>query len=145
MAFAASLVCTSSDIKHQHDAEIDAWVSEQVDKTFKPACQSAASTGATFVQCTRDVFTEFQAEGMSPAFANERGVLEAVTTCFRAKLVALGLSTCEAERHNDIWHRIDGRTQLGYRWSLSASWPGVAEQEAAPQRLPSGASAECPA
>eukprot|EP00445_Apocalathium_hangoei_P080529 CAMPEP_0204189506 /NCGR_PEP_ID=MMETSP0361-20130328/58547_1 /ASSEMBLY_ACC=CAM_ASM_000343 /TAXON_ID=268821 /ORGANISM="Scrippsiella Hangoei, Strain SHTV-5" /LENGTH=143 /DNA_ID=CAMNT_0051150197 /DNA_START=8 /DNA_END=439 /DNA_ORIENTATION=+ len=143
MSFAASLLRTSGDIKHRFNTEIDAWVSEQVDRTFKPACQSAASKGATSVQCTSGGFAQAQAEGMSLAFAGEQGVFDAVTTCFLAKLAALGLSTCEAEHDGVYWDH--GHHQYAYQWSLKASWLGAPEQEEAPQRLPSGASAECPA
>eukprot|EP00444_Apocalathium_aciculiferum_P004262 CAMPEP_0183410386 /NCGR_PEP_ID=MMETSP0370-20130417/19544_1 /TAXON_ID=268820 /ORGANISM="Peridinium aciculiferum, Strain PAER-2" /LENGTH=73 /DNA_ID=CAMNT_0025593223 /DNA_START=165 /DNA_END=382 /DNA_ORIENTATION=- len=72
---------------------------------------------------------------MSIAFANMQGVLDAVTKCFRAKITALGFSACEAEPSVFFG---------GHIWSLKASWPGVPEQEEAPQRTPSGASAECP-
>jgi len=129
MSFAVSLSRRSSDIKHQHEAEIDAWVSAQVDKTFKPACDAAASKGATSAQCTSTPFT--QVGSMSTAFVDEQGVAEAVTKCFFAKLAALGFATFWAGRN-------------GWYWILSASWPGVLEHEEAPQPLPSGASAECP-
>jgi len=140
MAFAASRLLTSGE--HQHDAEIDAWVSEEVDNVFKPACQAAASTGATSVQCTLGEFTKVLA--MSPAFGNEQGVLDAVTTCFCSKLAGLGLSACEARPGGYGFWLVDGQHQHVYRWHLKASWLGVPEQAEAPQQRPSDASAECP-
>mmetsp|Transcript_124883 Transcript_124883/g.399250 ORF Transcript_124883/g.399250 Transcript_124883/m.399250 type:complete len:194 (+) Transcript_124883:142-723(+) len=145
MSFAASLLRTNSDITRQFHAEIDAWVSQQVDKTFKPACDAAARKGASSAFCTSGPFR--QVGSMSPMFMNEQeqqDVLDAVTTCFLAKLAALGFATCGAKPSGLALHPVDGRNQLGYRWSLSASWLGVPEQEEAPQRLASGASAQCP-
>mmetsp|Transcript_51747 Transcript_51747/g.146544 ORF Transcript_51747/g.146544 Transcript_51747/m.146544 type:complete len:193 (-) Transcript_51747:77-655(-) len=144
MAFAASLPRMSSDIQHRLNAEIEAWVSEQVDRTFKRACQAAASNGDTSVQCTSGIFRQAKTESMSTAFANQQRVVDAVTTCFCTKLAALGLSACEAEpRDSGEWF-FDGGLRYGTKWNLKASWLGVPEQEEAPQQLPSGASAECP-
>jgi len=145
MSFAASLSRTGGDINRRLHAEIDAWGSEEVDKRFKPACQSAASKGATSAHCSSGPFR--QVGSMSPAFMNaqeQQNVLDAVTTCFLAKLAALGFATCGAKPSGLALHPVDGRNQLGYRWNLSASWSVVPEQDEAPQRLPSGASAECP-
>jgi len=133
MSFAACLSRKSSDIKHQHEAEIDAWVSAKVDKVFKPACDAAASRGATSAQCTITHFT--QVGSMCTAFVNQQGVLDAVKKCFLAKLAALGFATFGATFHDFL---------SGALWTLNASWPGVLEHEEAPQPRPSGASAECP-
>jgi len=133
MSFAASLSRKSSDSKQQLHAEIDAWVSEAVDRTFKPACDAAASTGATSAQCTITHFT--QVGSMCTAFVNQQGVLDAVKKCFLAKLAALGFATFGATFHDFL---------SGALWTLNASWPGVLEHEEAPQPRPSGASAECP-
>eukprot|EP00445_Apocalathium_hangoei_P021521 CAMPEP_0203897676 /NCGR_PEP_ID=MMETSP0359-20131031/40279_1 /ASSEMBLY_ACC=CAM_ASM_000338 /TAXON_ID=268821 /ORGANISM="Scrippsiella Hangoei, Strain SHTV-5" /LENGTH=193 /DNA_ID=CAMNT_0050820613 /DNA_START=38 /DNA_END=620 /DNA_ORIENTATION=+ len=118
MSFAASLSRKSSDGKHKHEAELDAWVSAHGDKTFKPACDAAASTGATSVRCSSGMFT--QAMGMSPAFVNEQ-VLDAVTECFRAKLAALGFATCGAQPQGVANYVVDGRQQQGCKWNLTAS------------------------
>jgi len=142
MSFAAFISRASSDIKHQLDAEIDAWVSEQVDNVFKPACQEAASKGATSVHCTSDV--SIKASSMSLAFVNQQGVLDEFTKCFHAKISALGFAACYVESGSHALHWVDAHQQWGYKWSLKASWPRVSMQEEAPQRLPSGTSAECP-
>mmetsp|Transcript_88255 Transcript_88255/g.252877 ORF Transcript_88255/g.252877 Transcript_88255/m.252877 type:complete len:116 (+) Transcript_88255:69-416(+) len=112
MSFAASLSRTSSDIKHQREEEIDAWVSKQVDTLFKPACQAAASQGAFFVQCTSIAFKP--AVSLSPALENV--VSDEIKECFLTKIFALGFAN---------WEVKDARNCDGFRWSLWAELPHV--------------------
>mmetsp|Transcript_15017 Transcript_15017/g.38924 ORF Transcript_15017/g.38924 Transcript_15017/m.38924 type:complete len:123 (-) Transcript_15017:289-657(-) len=119
MSLATSLSRTSNDIKHPLKAEIDAWVSEQVDTVFKPGCEAALSKGASSVHCTISAcaFTHTRAWCMSPALVEYQAVSDEITKCFRVKIAALGFATCEVVEA--------GRGAGGWSWSLKASWPRV--------------------
>eukprot|EP00445_Apocalathium_hangoei_P011334 CAMPEP_0203882456 /NCGR_PEP_ID=MMETSP0359-20131031/26674_1 /ASSEMBLY_ACC=CAM_ASM_000338 /TAXON_ID=268821 /ORGANISM="Scrippsiella Hangoei, Strain SHTV-5" /LENGTH=122 /DNA_ID=CAMNT_0050802505 /DNA_START=42 /DNA_END=410 /DNA_ORIENTATION=- len=119
MSLATSLSRTRGDIKHPQEAEIDAWVSEQVDTVFKPTCEAALSKGASFVHCTISAcaFTHTRAWCMSPDLVEHQAVSDEITKCFRVKIAALGFATCEVVEA--------GRGAGGWTWSLKASWPRV--------------------